>query len=106
MIPTLILIMTSMAMKDSAYSACTGMIATGHKFFASTFDVLGDTAMLLSIVGAGSVVAHYGLSWQSVAAIVAMAMGSYLGTYAGVSLSQWIQRRVKQPIQPPVHRGS
>lgn len=82
-----------MAAKDILYTANIAFVAKGRRLLASCFDTLGDFCAVLTIgVGGGEFVAH-GLHAVTLAIFAVMAVGSFIGTYSGMALETWINRK-------------
>lgn len=97
MIATVLLVAISMMVKDVLYTCCTAFIAKGRAGLASAFDTAGDIASVLTYGVGGVEAIKHGVSLFTLLIFAAMAAGSYAGTFSGVHLSRWIERRTGLP---------
>jgi hypothetical protein len=90
MIATLILVAVSMACKDAFYTTSTYFISRRRPFLAACFDVGGDIASVISIGVTAVLTVQHGISSLTLFAFAALAVGSFIGTFAGVRLATWL----------------
>lgn len=83
-----------MAVKDLLYTCCTAFVAKGRAVVASLFDAAGDLASVITYGVGGVVAIRSGWSVETLAVFAAMFAGSVAGTFSGVKLSVWIERRM------------
>lgn len=87
------LVLVTMALKDTLYTCCTAFVAKGRAGLASGFDTAGDIASVLTYGVGGVEAIKHGLSVYTLVVFAAMAAGSYAGTFAGMGLTRWVERR-------------
>lgn len=80
----LLLIGGSMAIKDVAYVAAEFLVSRKRGILASACDIMGDIATLLTIGYGGYEVIHNGFGITTLLVILAIAVGSLIGTMLGV----------------------
>lgn len=94
MIAVMLLVASTMGIKDVLYNAATVFVAREKALPAAIFDTLGDFASLLTYGVGGVTVVRYGVSIQSALILAAMGVGSLIGAYGGVGVAQFFERRM------------
>lgn len=87
------LVLASMASRDGLGTISTACIVHGRKLLAGCFDGLCDIAGVVSITATGAVTLEHGVTAETGMAFVALFVGSVLGTYAGMTAGDVIERR-------------
>jgi len=85
-------VLVSMAIKDTAGSATTVLIADGHGLVAAQFDTIGDVAAIFCIGVSGATIFRDGASWTSLGVLLGVWLGSQLGTVAGTRTGKAVAR--------------
>lgn len=93
----LVLVGGSMATKDLFYVTSEFLVSRSRPILASFFDILGDVSSLLTLGVGGVSVVQFGLSWPTWLIFLAIAIGSFLGTYGGVKTGQVLNCEVQLP---------
>lgn len=88
-------VLVSMTLKDAAGSCMVVLEAKGHGFVAAQLDTVMDFANLFCIGGSSIAIAHYGWSLTSVLVLLAIWIGSQLGTVYGVKAGGLIDGGLK-----------
>lgn len=92
----LIGIAASMCLRDVFGTLVTASVAHGRARLAATFDMVCDAGTYLSVAfgvqQAGGV---------SVAPVLALVVGGWIGTYTGVLLGNLLERFLGKPLPPP-----
>lgn len=87
-----------MLVKDLLYTCATAFIAKGRGLLASLFDAAGDIASVVTYGVGGVVAIRDGFAWYTLAVFAAMTAGSIGGTWSGVHLAAWLERRTGLPV--------
>jgi hypothetical protein len=90
-------------LQDLSYTSKTVLVSRGHRTLAVAADVSAMLTSSLYLILTASVTMRSGLSFATVEAFAAIAIGGACGTVGGMFVVEWLERRLDRSA--PISEG-